>query len=71
MKPHLKGAKPLMDRDFLLTIRFALICLFPKDEFVWNADAATATNFHTFYEHYEYIDEQSILSEILKHKKMQ
>ncbi len=70
MKPHLKGAKPLLDRDFLLTLRFALICMAPKDEFVWNPDSAAATNFHTFYEHYEYIDEQSIFKEILKHKKM-
>ena len=71
MKPHLKGPKPLLDRDFLLTIRFALICLSPKEEFLWNADPAKATNFHTFYEHYEYIDEQTVLSEILKNKKIQ
>ena len=57
MKPHLKGQKPLLDRDFLLTIRFALICLSPKEEFLWNADSSKATNFHTFYEQYEYIDE--------------
>lgn len=58
-----------MDKDFLLAMKFTMICLNPFECFKWDQDSSKATDFHKFYENYENIEVDSLYQEVLNDVK--
>lgn len=54
-----------VNKDFLLTVRFAYICKDPYKVFMWDyKNQAKCTDFHKFYELYDNIEEENLKQEV-------
>ena len=65
MHDNLTLSRSNSDKESILTLHFALICVDLYKKFKWNSDQGKITDFHKFYEEYESMDEASLKNEFL------